>query len=251
MDYKRAHWIQWLLCFCALFLITATTACAQQKDAAKAETKAETKTALSDTKAKGAIFEDVPEKIDPQARYLFYLHGRIIEEKGIRPTDAKWGVYEYEEILKTLAGRGFAVISEARPKGTDVKQYAPKVVGQINALLKAGVPPNRITVVGASKGSLITMLVSTGLKNRDVNFVLMSNCNDWVLKNYEVDLYGNVLSIYDVKDEFGLTCRKFFDRATGLNRSKEVELKIGTGHAILYKPLKEWVDLVTEWAMQS
>ncbi|MEW5801190.1 MAG: hypothetical protein AB1847_03700 [bacterium] len=56
------------------------------------------------------------------------------------------------------------------------------------------------------------------------------------------------MSIYDVNDTFGTTCQKFFDGATGINRYKEVELKIGTGHAVLYKPLKEWVDLVAEWA---
>lgn len=240
---------------CTTFLTIATTGCAQQKIETKAETKAETKvenkSSGTDAVAKGAIFKAVPEKIDPQASYLIYLHGKIIEEKGIRPTDARWGVYEYEAILKALADKGLAVISEARPKGTDPKQYATKVVGQIKELLKAGVPPAHITVVGASKGSLITMLASTLLKNRDVNFVIMSNCNDWVLKNYEVDLYGNVLSIYDVKDEFGQTCRKFFDRATGLNRHKEIELKLGTGHAILYQPLKEWVEPVAEWATQQ
>jgi hypothetical protein len=37
----------------------------------------------------------------------------------------------------------------------------------------------------------------------------------------------------------------------GLGRHKEVELQIGTGHAILYRPLKEWVDLVDDWARLS
>ncbi len=50
--------------------------------------------------------------------------------------------------------------------------------------------------------------------------------------------------------QFGRTCQPFFDKATGLNRRKEVELKIGTGHAVLYQPLKEWIDLVEEWARQ-
>ena len=112
----------------------------------------------------------------------------------------------------------------------------------------ARVPPSRITVLGASKGSVITMRVSTVLRNKDVNFVIMSNCNDWVGKNFQIDLYGNVLSIYDVNDEFGQTCQKFFNKAHGLNRHNEVVLKVGTGHAVLYKPMKEWIDLVVEWA---
>lgn len=228
-------------------LLLATAACVRKA----ASTQAETKSAPVMANAPGSVLKDVPQQIDAQARYLFYLHGRIIEEKGIRPVDEKFGVYEYEEILKTLADRGFVVISEARAQGTDINQYAPKVVGQINALLKAGVAPQHITVVGASKGAVITMVVSTLLKNRDVNFVIMSNCNDWVLENFAVDLYGNVLSIYDVKDEFGGTCQKIFTRATGLNRHREIVLQVGTGHAILYQPLKEWVDPVVEWAQQS
>lgn len=199
----------------------------------------------------GAVLKEAPEAPDIRARYLFYLHGKLIEEKGIRPEDPRYGVYEYEQILDTFKQRGFTVISEARPHGTDVKQYASQTAGQIQKLIGAGVPPRRITVVGASKGSVIAMVTSSLLRNRDVNFVLMSNCNDWVRENFDIDLFGNVLSIYDVNDEFGQTCKKLFDSSTGLNTREEVELKIGTGHAILYSPMKEWVDLVVEWAARS
>ncbi len=236
----------------ATLLLLTMLACGQKAASPPAQPQAAPPASESvQPPQRGMVLKDVPEKIDAQASYLFYLHGRIIEEKGIRPTDERFGVYEYEEILKTLADRNFIVISEARPKGTDPKQYAPKIVGQVKALLKAGVAPQRITVVGASKGAIITMLVSTLLKNRDVNFVVMSNCNDWVLENFEVDLHGNVLSIYDVKDEFGVSCRKIFERASGLNRQNEIMLKVGTGHAILYKPLKEWVDPVVRWANEQ
>ena len=202
-------------------------------------------------KQQGAILKEPPQAPDTRARYLFYLHGRIIEEQGIRPTDPRYGVYEYEQILDTFKQFGFIVISEARPRGTDVKDYASKTVDQLRGLLRAGVPARRITVVGASKGTVIAMVVSTMLRNKDTNFVIMSNCNDWVGENFNIDLYGKVLSIYDMNDEFGHSCQKFFDGATGLNKQKEVELKVGTGHAILYKPMKEWVDLVVEWAEGS
>ena len=224
-----------------LALVLSVVACGQQRANPINKT---------DDRAQGVVLKDVPTTIDAKANYLFYLHGRIIENKGIRPTDPRYGVYEYEEILNTLAAKGFTVISEARAKDTDVNQYATKVVQQINSLVSAAVPPRHITVVGASKGALITMRVSTLLKNKYVNFVIMSNCNDWVDKNFQIDLYGNVLSLYDIKDEFGQTCQKFFDKAHGLNRHNEVVLKVGTGHAVLYKPMKEWVDLVVEWAKQ-
>jgi hypothetical protein len=199
-------------------------------------------------KAPGILLKEPPSTPDANAKYLLYLHGRLVEEKGIRPTDPQYGIYEYEQILDTFKQFGFTVISEARPKGTDVNDYATKTVNQIQGLLGAGVPAHQITVVGASKGAVIAMVASTLLRNRDVNFVIMSNCNDWVGENFHIDLHGNVLSIYDVNDEFGQTCQKFFDGSTGLNKQKEVELKVGTGHAILYEPMKEWVDLVIEWA---
>lgn len=225
-----------------LTLLLSVVACGQQR------ANPVTNNSQTVSSAQGVILKDVPATVDTNASYLFYLHGRIIENQGLRPTDPRYGVYEYEEILRTLAAKGFAVISEARAKDTDVNQYANKVVQQINTLINTGVPPSHITVLGASKGSVITMRVSTLLRNKDVNFVLMSNCNDWVDQNFQIDLYGNVLSIYDVNDEFGQTCQKFFDKASGLNRRKEIVLKVGIGHAILYKPMKEWIDPVVEWA---
>ena len=211
-----------------------------------AEEKTAQATAVADAPA--TLRTDMPSKIDPAARYLIYLHGAIIENKGIRPTDPKYGTYEYLEIIKALEAKGFTVITESRPKGTEAKEYARKVVEQIETLLKAGARPNHITVVGASKGAIITMFASTMLRNRDVNFVIMAACNDWLMRTHDIDLHGNVLSIYDVNDEFGRTCQPFFDKATGLDRHKEVELQIGTGHAILYKPLPDWIDLIDEWA---
>lgn len=60
-----------------------------------------------------AIYKEVPQKIDPGSRYLFFLHGQIVENKGIRPTSEKYGTYEYRKILDTFKKKGFIVISEA------------------------------------------------------------------------------------------------------------------------------------------
>ncbi len=236
------------LCCLALILLMGT-ARPQKKTTPTAPLRTEAADAKASAgKARGAIFHDVPEKVDSGAHYLFYLHGRIIEERGIRPTDERYGVYEYEQILEALSREGFIVISEARPRGTDPREYARKVVGQIQTLLRENVPPRNITVVGASKGAVITLLASTALKNREANFVVMANCNDWVMENFEIDLYGRVLSIYDYKDEFGQTCQKFFDKAKGLSSRKEIVVRLGTGHAMLYKPLREWIEPAVEWA---
>jgi hypothetical protein len=198
-----------------------------------------------------AICRDVPEKIDAKARYLFYLHGRIIEQKGIRPTSEKHGVYEYEKILEALKDKGFIVISEARGSRTPVGGYAQTVAYQVSKLLKAGVPPSHITVVGASKGAIIAMQASTMLANKEINFVFMAGCSDYVYHRFDTDFYGNILSIYDEKDDQVGSCRKFVEKSTGINKYKEIVLKVGTGHGILYKPLKEWIDPVVKWAREG
>ena len=200
----------------------------------------------------GVILNDIPEKINTETNYLFYLHGQIIEELGVRPTHPKYGVYEYEQILDSLRQGNFIVISEAREKGTDPEQYAKKVAEQVKALLKAGVPAEDITVVGASKGAIISFLTSTLLKEKNVNFVMIAICNDWVLGNFDFNLYGNILSIYEESDVRNGSCKKeFFKRSEGINKFKEIKLNTGLEHGVLYRPIKEWLHPVIEWAKGS
>lgn len=195
-----------------------------------------------------SIHKGVPDKIDKKATYLFYLHGRIVEIKGIRPTSEKYGVYEYEKILEALKNKGFIVISEARERGTSVGQYAGKVVSQVKALLDAGVPAGSITVVGASKGAFIAMTASSMFPNKEINYVILAGCSDAIYHRFDIALNGNVLSIYDKGDTLVGSCGKFIDNSAGVTKFKEIELEIGTGHGIIYQPLKEWIDPVVDWA---
>jgi hypothetical protein len=190
----------------------------------------------------------VPQKIDTTARYLFYLHGRIVED-GRRPKSPQFGFYEYDQILETLRARGFVVISEQRTKGTEIEQYAATVADQVRGLLKAGVPPQQITVVGASQGSWIAMLASTYLKNRSLNFVFIAGCSadEGFLK--QVDWHGNVLSIYERTDRVG-SCEKYRADATGVGKYEEKELNTGQRHGFIYRPMSEWIEPTVAWAMK-
>lgn len=208
---------------------------------------------LSCNSPRQKIFGDLPSEISPNNHYLFYLHGKIIEEKGIRPTSPQYGIYEYKKILTSLSECSFIVISEARGKNTDVYRYAEKVVEQIKILLKKNVPPYHITVVGASKGGIIAMLTSALLKNKSVNFVFMASCFDDFYKMFHsegMSFHGNILSIYEKSDSLAGTCQKYIDisQKDSITRYREIQLHLGTGHGILYQPLKEWIDPVTEWA---
>src|SRR5262245_3082316 len=64
---------------------------------------------------RGVVLDRVPKAPDAKPRYVIYLHGRIIEDQGRRPTSATWGTYEYQQILDRLAADGLTVVSEQRP----------------------------------------------------------------------------------------------------------------------------------------
>jgi hypothetical protein len=196
-----------------------------------------------------------PKSVDTKKHYLFYIHGRIIEEQGIPAVDPVFGEYEYQAILERLSSYGFVVISEQRVKNTDFIEYTNRIQEQVTTLLDAGVPATNITVVGASKGAYITIYVSHFLENQEIKFVIMGICNSEILtdlKQNHIFLYGKVLSIYDSADyQYGGSCEELFTLSEGnggFSRHDEIVLNIGTGHGILYKPLDEWITPVIQWA---
>ena len=146
------------------------------------------------------ISTSVPVKIDHKSKYIFYLHGRIVEEQGANAVSGVYGVYEYVKILEALKNRGFNVISEVRPRDTDPEKYIIKVSAQIDSLLKAKVPPQNITVIGASKGGYIAILLSSKLNNDKINYVIGREGNI----NRE-DIYSSPSPNYDLNDAFPST----------------------------------------------
>lgn len=193
------------------------------------------------------ILQHIPD--DPQStqHYLFYLHGLIIEEAGIRPKSEEHGYYEYQLILEELSREGFVVISEARPKGTEIKSYADNVAGQIKELLANGVLPGNISVVGASKGGIIGAYISTILREKGINYVFLAGLFEKCLTDKNLKLYGNVLSIHDRSDKLSLTPSLYFERSEGLGQFEEIVLALDVGHGLIYKPYREWIDPILVW----
>lgn len=196
---------------------------------------------------KDNILQRVPEHPELTNHYLFYLHGLIVEEAGVRPKSEEHGYYEYKIILERLAQEGFVVISEAREKGTQVKPYAENIASQIKKLLANNVPPGNITVVGASKGGIITAYVSTVLREKGINYVFLAGLFEKCLTDENLKLYGNVLSIHDRSDKLSITPSLYFHRSNGLGRFKEIVLGLDIGHGLIYRPYREWIDPLLEW----
>lgn len=195
----------------------------------------------------GSILTDVPARPHPGARYLIYLHARIVEEKGRRPTDERFGTYEYPRILDTLAASGAEVISEQRPEGTDFRAFGAHVADQVRRLLAAGVPAERIAVVGFSKGGAIAIIASALLANPDVTFVFLAPCGDWVKGRDDVDVRGRILSIYEASDELGTSCEPLFAQASDPGEHRELRISIGGGHGAFFRPRAEWLAPLLQW----
>lgn len=196
-------------------------------------------TLLAPTSNAAEIFTAPPGAPDPAKTYVFYLHGKIIEEKGPRPTDARFGLYDYPAVLETLASRGAVVISAQRPKDTDMAAYAGAVVGQVERLVEAGVPEHHIVVVGFSKGGGIAARVSSFLRRKDVRFVLLAAC--WDAKQSPVRLTGRVLSIREASDTLvPESCRTFAEQSEKPTSFDEIVIDTGRSHGAFYLPREEW-----------
>ena len=199
------------------------------------------------------IFQDVPPTIDVTARYLFHMHGSIVEDQGPN-AQGRYGQYRYHWTIEALADRGFVVISEVRSR-TQVRTYAATVAGQVAKLRAAGVRADHITVTGMSKGGAITMLTTAVIGDPDVRFVVMAGCGRLDVFNVAGGLealggrpQGRVLSIYDRHDTEAGSCARYFTQAPGLT-FKEIVLDVGRGHALFYTPEPVWLDRVVEWAL--
>lgn len=196
---------------------------------------------------KNTILTHAPETPDSNCRYLFYLHGLIVEEAGVRPKSEEHGYYEYQLILEELAGEGFVVISEAREKGTQIQAYAENIAAQITSLLGKGVAPGDIIVVGASKGGAIGSYVSAILKEKGIYYVMLAGLFEKWLVDEDLKLYGKVLSIHDRADKLSITPERYFQRSEGLGQFKAIVLGLDNGHGLIYQPYRQWIDPMLAW----
>jgi hypothetical protein len=179
----------------------------------------------------------LPEVVDPRAQHVFYLHGKIIEDAGRRPTHPRWGVYEYDAVLTALAAAGNVVISEQRAPGTSVARYAASVKVQVEQLLAAGVPADRISVVGFSKGGAIAQAVSARLR-ASIRYVFIASC-DGTAKGPL--LHGHVLSLREKSDTTTGSCVPRLRASPELSGHREIEIAIGGGHGAFYRPHDAWM----------
>lgn len=193
----------------------------------------------------------------PEApRHLFYLHGRIVQEQqSARPVHPRFGAYELDAILDAFRARGFVVHDGIRPKSISVDEAAAQLVGEIRGLLDAGVPAERIAVVGASMGASIALAAAAELGVSEVRYAVLGACLSGSVagrrERGEKTPSGALLSIREKSDETTEPCPAWRDdpaRGRAL-RVRERVVDTGLAHGFLYRPLPAWFEPVVEWAL--
>ena len=187
-----------------------------------------------------------------QEKYMFYLHGGVVQEQGINAVSHIYGKYEYVAIVDAIQRNGFKVISEVREKETEDKDYAEKIKFQIDSLIANGIMPRNIVVVGASAGAYIALESAIMVNHSDIKYALIGLCSDYALdyfSPFKDRFIGNFLSIYESSDSKG-SCALLFSIPLSQVRFKEIQLHMGINHSFLYAPHEEWVKPLVDWAKE-
>lgn len=184
-------------------------------------------------------------------KYVFYLHGAIVQQQGENAVSSAYGKYMYRAIVDSLKKNGFIVISEVRPKDASFDAYCGKVAVQVDSLLLTGVRPQKITVLGASVGAAMALEIAMITGNRQINYALMGVCSDSSPRKYQQKkICGNFFSVYESSDGPG-SCKELLFNRSCVSGFKEVKLNMGNGHGFLYQPYKEWLHPLVQWINES
>lgn len=183
-------------------------------------------------------------------QFIFFLHNRFLEDHKLDELHPEFGRTEYKEIVSKFEKNGFIVISEKRNRNVNAREYAVRIVNQIDSLIKNGIESKKITIVGTSKGGYIAQYVSTLANNQNLNFVFIASFRNSDIQNIpEINYCGNILTIYEKSDSFGVSAlERKKTSICKIKYFKEIELNTGMGHGFLFKPLKEWIEPTIKWA---
>lgn len=184
-----------------------------------------------------------------ESKYIYYLHGRIIEIQGKDAISDEYGKYEFDSIVNSLSDLGHNVIAEVRTENVGYIEYANKVSSEIDSLVKLGIKPINITVIGASKGAIIASNISN-INQNPINYVFLAGNNKYQEENNNWKFHGQVLCIYDLSDSIaGGNYDYWKNNENFTTKFEQIEIKTNLGHGFLYKPLEEWIEPTKKWIM--
>lgn len=200
----------------------------------------------------GKVYDEFPDQIQTDEKYVFYSHGLIVEGNNPRPVHSKYGAYEFSLIKSKLAeDSDFNLIAHHRPKNTEIDAYAKQLASWVERLVTAGVEPTNITLLGFSRGGEITAYTSSSLKHLNVNTILLATC--WptgVQSRPTITFGGHFLSVFETTDQalgHPFSCKEISVRSEELLSFEEVAISTGKEHGAFFKPMQEWIVPVKAW----
>lgn len=212
---------------------------------------------LGESIAGNNVASDIPFHPKPEEHYLFYQHGKLIEQNGIPTSHIKHGSYDFHEILNTFSYRGFQVIAELRATNASIHGHAFRLARKINSLIDKGVAPNNITLVGLDKGGRIALVTSSYVGNSEINYVIINGCysNDskvrQFIKKHELKPAGRILDLrLEVNRKTG-PCSAFYANQEEVVESRELIFSVNTESGLFFKAESKWIDPVVAWALEK
>ena len=175
-----------------------------------------------------------PQEAVSDAQYLIYLPSQS-------PS------VDQGAIIQSLDDIGFDVITLAYA-GELKLDYARRVAGEVRTLLAQGVKPAAITVLGAGTGSPIAVLTLAVTGSRQVNYVLLGECDSLLKVDYRFSMSGRVLGLRDAADSGSGSCRPLWSGSPKVSERRDIVLNTGHGAALFDQPRAEWLQPVAEWA---
>jgi hypothetical protein len=180
-------------------------------------------------------------------KHIFYLHGMIVEIQGVNAVSETFGEYRYNNIIEALKNTSAMVHHEVRTQQTDYNTFCEKISSQIDSLIAKNVNPKDITVIGASKGAIMTMTISSINKN-PINYILLGANSDRLEKQGDFTLHGRILGIYEKSDTIaGKDYQFWIDTSNEVEEFKQLEINTGLSHGFLYRPYEAWLKPAKAW----
>ena len=190
---------------------------------------------------------ELPKQFNPSANYLFFFHNYYVEKNGPN------GDCKYYDILSAFADQGYTVISDLRPANVQFYNYIEKATSNIEKVLAAGVPPEKITVAGHSKGGIIVIQIASRLKQPRVKYAIFAGCGiQSAAKAYPdfTQLEGTFLSLYAENDTVASSCRNFFAQSANHPDFTESVLHSTAGHRLFFTPERLWLEPAMNWIQE-
>lgn len=183
-------------------------------------------------------------------KHIIFLHNKFLETHSIHEAHPDYGKVELKEITEKFKSAGFSVIADKRTSVTSMDSVIRKVISQIDSLIKIGTLANEITIVGTSKGGYIAQIISSRLKNTDLNFIFIGCFQESdLIKLPQINYCGNILTIYEESDPYGVSAIKRKQQSNlPISNFKEIQLNTGLNHGFLFKALDLWINPCIEWA---